>query len=36
MILMNLEISIQKYNHKGFQVYRAGSVEIVVFWLLKP
>jgi len=36
MMLMNLEISIQKYNYKGFQAYRAENVEMVVFWLLKP
>jgi len=35
-MLMNLEISIQKYNYKGFQAYRVESVETVVFWLLEP
>ena len=36
MLLMNLEILIQKYNYRRFEAYRTGSVEAVVFWLLKP
>jgi hypothetical protein len=36
LMLMNLEISIQKYNYRGLQAYWARSVEMVVFWFLTP